>query len=504
MSKRQKIIYAIPNIKQLLLIVFCLLTVSCGENNKTQNNKTPPTNAAPKVNAGSDQVVNENLSVDLFGSAEDEDGTIISYNWLQTSGTTVTLSNKNTNYATFTAPEVSSDESLSFSLTVTDDAGGIATSSVNILVTNINKPPSVDAGPEQFVDEASQLTILGLASDPDGDIFSYQWSQISGPLAQLKNSDQKVLELIIPPINEDTKIVLELSVMDNEGLSVTDHVLINVNNVEILLVGKFIDSTIEGAVYLTASRAGATNSNGEFHYMEGETITFSIGDLELPSVMAKQILTPLELASTNDINDVSVVNIARLLQSLDQDCDPTNGIKISSEAHLSAEGMKINFDDQYFDSKVHNLVENAGQTDPLCRVLIEAEQAVSHLQETLNNLEGPIESPIGNGLHGKIGFWEGVGQQDISSWSIKINLELDQQLIEYPSLSCGGYLTLLEESKTRLLFKETITFGTRCYDQGLIELTDISSTELMFRYFLPSTNVGMGELGSIGTLARKK
>jgi hypothetical protein len=74
------------------------------------------------------------------------------------------------------------------------------------------------------------------------------------------------------------------------------------------------------------------------------------------------------------------------------------------------------------------------------------------LQNTLDQLSNQSELPIGDGMAGKLGVWEGEGQQPGISWSIRIDLKLDEQLIEYPSLSCGGTLALSEESDAQYEF----------------------------------------------------
>jgi hypothetical protein len=270
---------------------------------------------------------------------------------------------------------------------------------------------------------------------------------------------------------------------------------------EEVLTGRFLDSACAGLSYYTQSRSGVTNANGEFTYLAGETVVFGLGDLEFPAVTAAHILTPLELAGVEDINDTGVVNMARLLQSLDQDCDPDNGISISGEALLAATGMSIDFEDPDFDSKVANLVANAGQQNSACTTLIDADQAIAHLQNTLNELNNQTEPPIGGGLEGKLGLWEGEGQQPGISWTISIDLQLDQQLIEYPSLNCGGYLTLLEESDAQLQFRETITFGQNvCCDQGIVELTDQSENELVYKWFTDELSDACGE--AVGSLTK--
>jgi len=114
-------------------------------------------------------------------------------------------------------------------------------------------------------------------------------------------------------------------------------------------------------------------------------------------------------------------------------------------------------------------------------------------------------NPAKYNLVKKVGIWEGVGQQVGASWTIRIDINKNEQLIEYPSLNCGGFLTLLENSATRLLFKETITFGKNaCVDQGFIALVDQSATELTYLYYWPHSTEESSEfiLGATGTVTK--
>jgi hypothetical protein len=81
-------------------------------------------NIAPTANAGADQFVIPSSSVTLAGSGTDADGTVTSYRWTQTAGTSVTLNSATSATAAFTAPATTG--SLSFSLTVTDDRGAVS------------------------------------------------------------------------------------------------------------------------------------------------------------------------------------------------------------------------------------------------------------------------------------------------------------------------------------------------------------------------------------------
>ena len=83
-------------------------------------------NQTPTANAGDDQVVDEETVVTLDGSSsfDPDPSDSITYQWEQSGGSpNVNLSGANTVQASFTAPKVLSDTTLTFQLTVTDSYG---------------------------------------------------------------------------------------------------------------------------------------------------------------------------------------------------------------------------------------------------------------------------------------------------------------------------------------------------------------------------------------------
>jgi len=91
-------------------------------------------NNAPHAVAGASQTVNAGASVTLDGSASsDPEGDTLSYQWLQTSGTAVSIANAGSAIATFTAPSANSDQLLQFTLTVADGVNAdVASTSVTV------------------------------------------------------------------------------------------------------------------------------------------------------------------------------------------------------------------------------------------------------------------------------------------------------------------------------------------------------------------------------------
>ena len=80
-----------------------------------------PANQAPIADAGADQTVDEGTTVELDASgSSDPDGDSLSYDWTQTAGTSVSLTDADTATPSFTAPDVGTDETLGFEVTVSD------------------------------------------------------------------------------------------------------------------------------------------------------------------------------------------------------------------------------------------------------------------------------------------------------------------------------------------------------------------------------------------------
>ena len=101
--------------------------------------------------------------------------------------------------------------------------------------------------------------------------------------------------------------------------------------------GYFLDNA-EGLNYRAGEISGITDSDGAFTYAVGEPIAFAIGDITLGTASAGDaIITPVDLVlDAEDETNTQVANIARLLQSLDDDGDYANGISINSAVRVTA------------------------------------------------------------------------------------------------------------------------------------------------------------------------
>jgi hypothetical protein len=136
--------------------------------------------------------------------------------------------------------------------------------------------------------------------------------------------------------------------------------------------GYYYDSLVSGVSYESSGQAGDpwTGVTGEetgeetepgpgsFRYVEGDMVSFSLGDTLLGETRAKERITPFDLAGLEEPQafggcDASgtlpegdnafrvVTNLAVLLQSLDTDGDATNGIDISPDVAALFNGVDI-------------------------------------------------------------------------------------------------------------------------------------------------------------------
>ena len=187
-----------------------------------------------KANAGPDQTVNEGDTVILDGSESKLKGGIDIYQWEQVKrGPRVVLQRADEVRASFIAPQVSKDVTLTFKLTVRSASGKKDTDETKVHVLDIesNDPPTADAGPDQNVDEETTVTLDGSnSSDPDDGIEFYQWKQIAGPSVSLSNP-QAVQPTFTSPsvaVNQSKSLKFELTVTDYGGLKDTDTTVVNV------------------------------------------------------------------------------------------------------------------------------------------------------------------------------------------------------------------------------------------------------------------------------------
>lgn len=192
-------------------------------------------NQNPISNAGQDQIITLPVnSVNLKGSGQDSDGTIVSYEWSKKAGPgfgkIVSPNSANTSITDLV------EGVYQFELKVTDNDGGAGLSIVTVTVkkAETGNPLVVNAGANAIIQlPLNSVTLNGTASVSGGTIVSYKWSQVSGPEGALfanANSEKTVLSKLV-----SGTYVLELKATDDKGNSGISSLQIIVNGDDNLL-----------------------------------------------------------------------------------------------------------------------------------------------------------------------------------------------------------------------------------------------------------------------------
>ncbi|MEP0176583.1 MAG: hypothetical protein ABJD02_13230 [Paraglaciecola sp.] len=210
----------------------------CG-NDSGDSSKSPViNNIAPTISVSNVSAV-ETSEVTLSSTATDTDGTIQNYEWIQTSGDSVTLNNADTASASFTAPEITNDQTLGFQITVTDDGGLTASADVTVSVIAF-VAPTVSAD-NQSAEESSVVTLSATATDTDGSIQTYEWTQTSGDSVTLDDASSASASFTAPEVTEDQTLGFQITVTDNDGLTAS-------TNATVDITAKMLDVSIAGVV----------------------------------------------------------------------------------------------------------------------------------------------------------------------------------------------------------------------------------------------------------------
>ena len=258
-------------------------------------------NLRPEADAGVDRIVTSGDRVSLSGAgSSDPDGRVVSYAWSQIGGTGVTLSGANSATATFTAPTVSSETTLTFRLRVTDDDDATDDDTVNVRVrpaggtgtgcTAVNIP---DATLRRDVEDAlnksvgetitcSEMATLGtLLSNWFG--FGGRVSQLTGlehasNLVQLEFERNRVSDL--SPLTGLTK----LAILDASLNSIS-----NISALSGLTALKSLDLSDNAITDISPLARNQGLGTGTFIYLNGNPLNSTSIDDHIPELRARGV-----------------------------------------------------------------------------------------------------------------------------------------------------------------------------------------------------------------------
>jgi hypothetical protein len=198
--------------------------------------------------------------------------------------------------------------------------------------------------------------------------------------------------------------------------------------------GKFIDSAVSGLdYYIDGIKAGTTNAAGEFVYPDGKAVTFKVGSVTLGT--ASGDLTTVTPGSFG-LDLAKVSNILVLLQSLDSDSNPSNGI-VLDPALVSR--LTTNIDLTSATSLAAIQAALPGRT------LVTSTAATNHFASTSGAGSVADTLAIENAVNKAVGFWyfacDGKGRSQVNqiTKTSASTITFPKRLVrDYANTNCTG------------------------------------------------------------------
>lgn len=196
--------------------------------------------AAPTTASAGDTV-----TLQAAGTAPD-DGAEIHFFWQQIGGGGTAIQDSDQPAATFAAPSLKNEQTLTFLVTAATAAGATGRAEVKVLVkadpdysehdfgdssgSGSDQSPTADAGQNQSVRPGETVALDGTNSTGIG--LQYRWRQVSGAGVTLTDTAPGKVEFVAPAYQPDgdNDLVFELTVTDSQSRSVNDRTRVTVRD----------------------------------------------------------------------------------------------------------------------------------------------------------------------------------------------------------------------------------------------------------------------------------
>jgi len=200
----------------------------------------------------------------------------------------------------------------------------------------------------------------------------------------------------------------------SSGTSITDGTSTAGSNLE---TGYFIDAPVEGLSYkATSGEEGVTDQYGRFKYQYGDKVAFKIGKLYLGEATPDQdgLVTPQTIAG-EDANLTGL--LLRVLQTLDSDNNPDNGITISQDVvtTLAALPQDVKMDVLRGEQQLLDLNQTIAERldkDYDGKIDIDQERAENHFAQSMQMWQNGHRPDMNETMEGNPGEGHGHGKEN--------------------------------------------------------------------------------------------
>ncbi len=214
-----------------------------------------------------------------------------------------------------------------------------------------NVSPTANAGADQSVDEQTDVTLTGTASDSDGTVASTTWSQVSGTSVTINSATSITATFTAPSIAVGSEVlVFRLTVRDDKGASSSDDISVTINTTNAAPVANAgADFTADEQSQVALTGAGTDDGSiASFAWAQvsGSTVTISTptsanAAFTSPSLSVAENLV-FSLTVTDDRGATNTDNVTVTI-------NPVAGLNTAPVANAGADqsvvgGSKVNLD----------------------------------------------------------------------------------------------------------------------------------------------------------------
>jgi hypothetical protein len=118
-----------------------------------------------------------------------------------------------------------------------------------------NQPPQVDAGSDKMMAAGQLVELTASASDGDGSISAYLWSQDAGDSVVIDASDSVSASFSMPAKPQSETLEFTVTVTDNDGLSASDSITITHENAVPTVDAGSDQNVVAGAIAILSGSA---------------------------------------------------------------------------------------------------------------------------------------------------------------------------------------------------------------------------------------------------------